>query len=100
MPEKGTEAERMLETVRGKKFNHVYDDYLRPRRHAIGHVLLEDMNDEYSAERPTDEFDFVSDVYLYLPVAHHIARTMIENDFGVRGMAQLILRLDRGQQGS
>jgi hypothetical protein len=35
----------------------------------------------------------VSEVYVYLPVAHRIARTMLENDFDANGMARLALRL-------
>lgn len=96
MPKTGDEAERYSDDVKGKKFNAVYDDYLRPLRNGIGHVFLEDMGDEFSDERSTDEFEFVNDVYVYLPAAHHIARTMLENDFGHGGLAVLVSRLGRG----
>lgn len=94
MPKDGDEAERYSDDVKGKKFNAVYDDHLRPLRNGIGHVFLEDMGDEFSDERSTDEFEFVNDVYVYLPTAHHIARTMLENDFGRGGLAGLASRLE------
>jgi len=94
IPKTGDEAKRFPDAVKGKKFNAVYVDHLRPLRNGIGHVFLEDMDDEDSGERSTDEFEFVNDAYLYLPVAHHLARTMIEHDFGRGGLAMLASRLE------
>lgn len=94
MPEAGDEAERFPDAVKGKKFTKVYDDYLRPLRNGIGHVFLEDEKDEDSEERSTDEFEFVDRTYAYLPVAHHIARTMLKNDFGRGGLATLASSLE------
>jgi hypothetical protein len=91
IPDTGDEAERFPDHLKGKKFNAVYDDHLRPLRNGIGHVFLEDMNDEDSEERSTDEFEFINDVYTYLPVAHHMARTMLKNDFSRGGLAHLAL---------
>ena len=62
-------------------------------RNGVGHMFLEDMDDESSAERSTDEYDFVSEVYSYLPVAHHIARAMLMNDFGPGGLVQVVFSL-------
>lgn len=87
--ESGEEPDIGPESLRGKKFYKVYDDKLRPLRNGIGHVFLEDMDDEASPERSTDEYEFLNEVYIYLPVAHHIARTMLENDFGLRGSGRL-----------
>ena len=88
-PESGTEGSDFFpDVVAGKKFTAVYDDRLRPLRNGIGHVFLEDMGDEGSAERSTDEHEFVDEVYELLPVAHHMARTMIQNDFGQEGLAR------------
>ena len=98
LPENGYEAERFPHDVRGKKFYKVYDDYLRPMRNGIGHVFLEDMDDEASAERSTDEFQFVRRVYAYLPVAHHIARTMLGNDFAPEGLVRLAVGLEQRQK--
>jgi hypothetical protein len=61
----------------------------------IGHVFLEDMDDESSPERSTDEFEFVNGVRVHLPVAHHIARTMLRNDFKRGGLAHLALAKER-----
>jgi hypothetical protein len=88
-PESRTEgADFFPNAVAGKKFTAVYDDRLRPLRNGIGHVFLEDMGDEGSAERSTDEHEFVDEVYELLPAAHHMARTMILNDFGQGGLAR------------
>jgi hypothetical protein len=86
------EDEHFPAEILGKKFNAVYDDYLTPLRDGIAHVFLEDMKDERSAERSTDEHEFVSEVYVHLPVAHHIARTMLSNDFKRGGLAELVSR--------
>jgi hypothetical protein len=88
------EAERFPESVAGKKFNLVYDERLRPLRNGIGHVFLEDSGDESSAERSGDEHEFVDEVYALLPAAHHVARTMLKNDFGQGGLAQRALALE------
>jgi hypothetical protein len=56
------------------------------------------MDDESSAERSTDEYDFVSEVYSYLPVAHHIARAMLMNDFGPGGLVQVVFSLEGNGQ--
>ena len=74
-PKDGEEAERFPDEVRGSKFTKVHDDLLRPRRDGVAHVFLEDSADRSSAERSTDEIRFVDDVYAYVPVAHHMART-------------------------
>lgn len=88
-PESRTEGSDFFpDAVAGKKFTAVYDDRLRPLRNGIGHVFLEDMGDEGSAERSTDEHEFVDEVYELLPVAHHMARTMIQTDFGQEGLAR------------
>ena len=97
-PDSGEEAERFPDLVQGKKFNAVYDDRLRPLRNGIGHVFLEDMGDEDSPERSTDEYEFVDEVYVLLPVAHHMARTMLKNDFGHNGLAQVAARLSRRER--
>lgn len=80
--------------LEGKKFYTIYEDQLRPLRNGIGHVFLEDMDDEFSEERSTDEYDFVNKVYTYLPVAHDIARRMIEVDFSPHGLATLAHQLE------
>lgn len=49
------------------------------------------MNDEDSEERSTDEFEFVDDVYNHLPVAHHMAGSMLKNYFNRGGLAHLAL---------
>ncbi len=87
MPDKGDQAKRFPYFLKGKKFNAVYDDHLRPLRNGIGHVFLEDMDDETSAERSTDEFEFINDVHIHLPVAHYMAKTMLKNDFKRGGLA-------------
>jgi hypothetical protein len=92
-PEDSHEAERFPDHVKGKKFYKVFDDHLRPLRNGVGHIFLEDMDDESSAERSTDEYDFVSEVYSHLPVAHHIARAMLMNDFGPGGLVQVVFSL-------
>ena len=92
-PEDSHEAERFPDHVKGKKFYKVFDDHLRPLRNGVGHMFLEDMDDESSAERSTDEYDFVSEVYSYLPVAHHVARAMLMNDFGPGGLVQVVFSL-------
>ncbi len=92
-PDGGEEDEKFTEDVRGMKFTAVYDDRLRPLRNGIGHIFLEDMSDEDSLERSTDEYEFLHDVYKLLPVAHHVARTMLKNDFGQSGLAQVAARL-------
>ena len=93
LPEEGEEAEHVPELARGRKFYKVYDDHLWPLRNGIGHIFLEDMTDETSPERSTDEYEFVSEVYVYLSVAHRIARTMLAIAFGANGMARLALQL-------
>jgi hypothetical protein len=55
------------------------------------------MHNEYSAEGSMDEVEFVSNVYAYLPVAHRIARTMLENNFKAGGMAVLASKLEQQQ---
>lgn len=80
--------------MKGKKFYKVYDDHLRPLRNGIGHVFLEDMKGESSAERSTDEYDFINDIRVYLPAAHHIARTMLQNDFGPQGLGRIAAHLE------
>jgi hypothetical protein len=90
----GDEAKRFPDFVSGKKFNAVYDEHLRPLRNGIGHVFLKDMGDESSAERSTDEHDFVAKVYELLPVAYHVARKMLKNNFGRGGLAQRALALE------
>ena len=88
-PESGTEEAGFFpDAVAGKKFTAVYDGRLRPLRNGIGHVFLEDMGEETSAERSTDEHEFVDEVYELLPAAHHMARTMLKNDFALGGLAQ------------
>jgi hypothetical protein len=51
------------------------------------------MHDEYSAEGSMDEVKFVSEGYRYLPVAHHTAKTMLENDLRAGGVAILASKL-------
>jgi hypothetical protein len=58
------------------------------------------MDDEFSAERSTDEYTFVSKVNTFLPAAHHIARTMLGNDFGPGGLAQLAFSLQTNGRSS
>jgi hypothetical protein len=94
LPESSAETNLGPEDVKGKKFYKVYDDHLRPLRNGIGHVFLEDMDDESSTERSTDEYDFINDVRAYLPVAHHIARTMLRNDFGPQGAGRIAANLE------
>lgn len=96
MPESSEEGAFASEALRGKKFDRVYVDHLRPLRNGIGHVFLEDEGDQDSPERSTDEYKFINDVYVYLPVAHHIARTMMEHDFGPRGLGRLAANLEAG----
>jgi hypothetical protein len=55
--------------------------------------VLEDEKDQRSADRSTDEYGFTDEAYAYLPVAHHMARTMMENDFGSLGLATQAARL-------
>ncbi len=98
-PADGEEADRFPDHVWGKKFYAVYDEHLRPLRNGIGHIFLQDMDDEDSAERPTDEYEFVSEVYVLLPVAHHVARTMLHNDFGQGGLARIAVGLGRPEGG-
>jgi SEC-C motif len=93
-PNGGEEAERFPDEVRGEKFTKVYDDRLRPRRDGVAHVFLEDAADHSSAERSTDDIRFVDDVYAYVPVAHHMALTMLKNDFSDAGLAMTALRLE------
>lgn len=88
-------TEYFPDAVASKKFNAVYDECLRPLRNGIGHVFLEEMSDESSSERSTDEHEFVTAVYELLPVAHHMARTMLKNDFGPGGLAQRATALER-----
>ncbi len=93
-PKEGEEAERFPEAVWGKKFTSVYDHQLTPLRDGIAHVFLEDGKDQRSADRSTDEYGFTDEVYAYLPAAHHMARTMLENDFGNVGFATQASRLN------
>ncbi len=93
VPSEGDLAERIPDEVRGKKFTTVYQDYLRPLRDGIGHVFLEDEKDTNSQERSTDELDFITKAYRYLPVAHHIARAMLEKDFCPGGLALFAFEL-------
>lgn len=92
-PKEGEEAEMFNESVRGKKFTTVYDHQLTPLRDGIAHVFLEDKKDPRSAELSTDEYGFTEEVYSYLPAVHHMARTMMENDFGNVGFATQAARL-------
>lgn len=92
-PENGAEAERFPAAIGGEKFAKVYVDLLRPLRDGIAHVFLEDTSDKASAERSTDEHEFVNDIYEYVPAAHYMARTMLNNDFGVSGLATVAARL-------
>ena len=92
-PKEGEEAEMFNEAVRGKKFTNVYDQQLTPLRDGIAHVFLDDEKDPRSAERSTDEYGFTDEVYAYLPAAHHMARMMMENDFGNVGFATQASRL-------
>jgi hypothetical protein len=55
------------------------------------------MHDEYSAEGSMDEVKFVSEGYRYLTVAHHIAKTMLENDLRAGGVAVLASKLQHQQ---
>jgi len=76
-----------MATATGLAATSVYDQQLRPLRDGIAHVFLEDEKDPRSADRSTDEYGFTDEAYAYLPVAHHMARTMMENDFGSLGLA-------------
>jgi len=98
-PADGDEAERFPDHVQGKKYYAVYDEHLRPLRNGIGHIFLEDMGDEDSAERSTDEYEFMSEVYVLLPVAHQVARTMLSNDFGQGGLARIAAGLGQKEVG-
>lgn len=93
-PKEGEDAERFPDEIRGEKFTKVYDDRLRYRRDGVAHVFLEDAADPFSAEQSTDEITFVNDVYSYVPVAHHMARTMLRNDFADAGLAMTALQLE------
>lgn len=93
LPSEEELAQWVPEPVRGKKFTSVYQDHLRPLRNGIGHVFLEDEEDQDSEERSTDELGFVTEAYHYLPVAHLIARAMLEKDFGPGGLARIASEL-------
>ncbi len=97
-PKDGEEAERFPDEVRGEKFTRVYDERLRSLRDGVAHVFLEDTGDKRSSERSTDDLSFVNRVYSYVPAAHHMARTMLKNDFADTGLAALAFRL--GEQSS
>jgi hypothetical protein len=94
-PKDGEEPKRFPNEVRGEKFTKVYAKRLRPLRDGVAHVFLEDASDRSSAERSTDDLAFANDVYSYVPVVHHMARTMLKNDFGVSGMATLASKLNK-----
>lgn len=95
-PKDGEEAERFPDAVLGEKFTKVYVDRLRPLRDGIAHLFLEDAGDKASAERSTDELGFAEEVYEYVPAAHHVARTMLKNDFADSGLAVRALKLASG----
>jgi hypothetical protein len=56
-------------------------------------VFLENAGDRSSAEQSTDDLSFVNEVYSYVPAAHHMARTMLKNDFADTGLAVRALKL-------
>jgi SEC-C motif len=95
-PKVGEEVERFPEAVLGEKFARVYAERLRPLRDGVAHVFLEDASDRASAERSTDDLAFANEVYSYVPVAHHMARTMLKNDFADTGLAIRALKLASG----
>jgi hypothetical protein len=49
------------------------------------------VNDEDSEERSTDEFELVDDVYVHLPVAHHLVKTLLKNYFNRGGLVHVAL---------
>ena len=57
------------------------------------HVFVEESGDKRSAERSTDELGFVNEVYEYVPATHHMARTMLNNDFAATDLAVLALKV-------
>jgi hypothetical protein len=72
----------MLESIfvseaRGKKFNQIIDDYLRPVRDRIAHAVLDGGELALSADEDLD----VREIYKWLSLMKCIARHMLKSDF-------------------
>jgi hypothetical protein len=72
----------MLESIfvqeaRGKKFNQIMDDNLRPMRDRIAHAVLDGAEMTLSADEDLD----VREIYKWLSLMKCIARHMLKSDF-------------------
>ena len=72
----------MLESIfvpdaRGKKFNQIIDDYLRPVRDRIAHAVLDSGEPTLSADEDLD----MREIYKWLSLMKCIARHMLRSDF-------------------
>jgi hypothetical protein len=72
----------MLESIfvpdaRGKKFNQIVDDYLRPVRDRIAHAVLDSGELTLSADEDLD----IREIYKWLSLMKCLARHMIKSDF-------------------
>lgn len=63
--------------ARGKKFNRVIDDYLRPIRVRIAHAVLDSGESTISADEDLD----IQQVYKWVSLTKSIARHMLKSDF-------------------
>ena len=71
--------------IRGKKFNQIIDDELRPLRNEIAHGIMDSGELGISA----DDLVKVQKVNLWLPLTRTIVRRMLKNDFGSEFLSYL-----------
>lgn len=72
--------------IRGKKFNQIIDDELRPLRNEVAHGILDSGEVGISA----DDLVKVEKVNLWLPLTRTMVRRMLKNDFGSEFLSYLV----------
>ena len=71
--------------IRGKKFNQIIDDELRPLRNEIAHGIMDSGELGISA----DDLVKVEKVNFWLPLTRTMVRRMLKNDFGSEFLSYL-----------
>jgi len=67
----------LLPELKGKKFNGIFDDLLRPIRNVLAHAILDEGELKYSPDSAKDQ----QEVIRYLPAVKCVVRSMLRSEF-------------------
>lgn len=72
-----TRRSLLLPEIAGRKFNNIFDDFFRPIRIALAHVILDEGELKHSPDNAKDQ----ENVAMFLPALKCIVRSILRTEF-------------------